>query len=130
MKKLLFLASLFLLTSAYKPKEITWIAIGDSITYLNDHQNETGNRITKGYMTRFSRKNYLIFISSIKGHNGWTSGGIADKIETLGLTSADVYSPFFLEQTIGGKGDQLVKYLIIKTILAAKTFVWFLQNYY
>ncbi|RZK46852.1 MAG: SGNH/GDSL hydrolase family protein, partial [Pedobacter sp.] len=27
-----------------KPK--TWVAIGDSITYLNDHQDETGNRIT------------------------------------------------------------------------------------
>ena len=28
------------------------------------------------------------------GHNGWTSGGIADKIETLNLEKADVYSVF------------------------------------
>ncbi len=29
-----------------------WIAIGDSFTYLNDHPNETGGRITKGYLDR------------------------------------------------------------------------------
>lgn len=29
-----------------------WCAIGDSFTYLNDHLNETGNRVTKGYITR------------------------------------------------------------------------------
>lgn len=29
-----------------------WCAIGDSFTYLNDHLDETGNRLTKGYLTQ------------------------------------------------------------------------------
>lgn len=29
-----------------------------------------------------------------QGHNGWTSGGIADKIESLGLVKSDIYSVF------------------------------------
>jgi hypothetical protein len=29
-----------------------------------------------------------------QGHNGWTSGGIADNIESLGIIPADVYSVF------------------------------------
>ena len=29
-----------------------------------------------------------------QGHNGWTSGGIAKEIETLGIVKADVYSVF------------------------------------
>ena len=35
---------------------------------------------------------YIKFIN--QGHNGWTSGGIAEKINELGLVSADVYSVF------------------------------------
>jgi hypothetical protein len=31
-------------------KEVKWTAIGDSITYLNNHLNETGNRTQKGYL--------------------------------------------------------------------------------
>jgi hypothetical protein len=69
------------------------VAIGDSITYLNEHPNETGNRVTKGYMTRVKeRLPYINYIN--QGHNGWTSGGIAESIEKLGLTKADVYSVF------------------------------------
>lgn len=56
MKKFLLLVALFFLFTSFTKKEITWVAIGDSITYLNDHQNETGNRITKGYMTRVVEK--------------------------------------------------------------------------
>jgi hypothetical protein len=37
---------------SFKKKPVSWVAIGDSITYLNDHLDETGNRVTKGYMTR------------------------------------------------------------------------------
>ncbi|RYG05306.1 MAG: SGNH/GDSL hydrolase family protein [Chitinophagaceae bacterium] len=29
-----------------------------------------------------------------QGHNGWTSGGIAEKIEELGISTADVYTIF------------------------------------
>jgi lysophospholipase L1-like esterase len=93
MKKLLFLFLLFTIISSFSPKKITWVAIGDSITYLNEHQNETGNRITKGYMTMVTEKlPHIEYIN--QGHNGWTSGGIAEKIEMLNLTKADVYSVF------------------------------------
>ena len=93
MKKLLFLIAVVIVITACSPKKITWVAIGDSITYLNEHKDETGNRITEGYMTRVVEKlPYVTYIN--QGHNGWTSGGIADKIETLGLKKADVYSVF------------------------------------
>ncbi|MEO6452449.1 MAG: SGNH/GDSL hydrolase family protein, partial [Ginsengibacter sp.] len=68
-----------------------WVAIGDSITYLNEHLNETGNRLTKGYLTRVTEKlPHVHYIN--KGYNGWTSGGIAGAIEKLDLPKADVYS--------------------------------------
>src|SRR5438105_13597739 len=93
MKKLLLMIAVFCIISSFVPKEITWIAIGDSITYLNEHTAETGNRITKGYMTRVAEK--LPNIRYInQGHDGWTSGDIADSIEQLGLKKADVYSVF------------------------------------
>ncbi len=93
MKKLSLLLSVIFLFSSFSSKKIIWVAIGDSITYLNDHQNETGNRITKGYMTLVKEKLPNIdFIN--QGHNGWTSGGIAAKIDDLNLVKADVYSIF------------------------------------
>ncbi|MCE7040521.1 SGNH/GDSL hydrolase family protein [Dyadobacter sp. CY312] len=93
MKKLLLLSICILIYSAFAPRKITWVAIGDSITYLNDHQNETGNRVTKGYMTLITEKfPHVTYIN--KGYNGWTSVNIADKIETLGLEKADVYTVF------------------------------------
>jgi len=88
---ILFLPICFLFSFTHK--EISWIAIGDSITYLNDHPNETGNRITKGYMTLVTKKLPYIHYTN-KGYNGWTSGGIAVSIDKLGLTKADVYSVF------------------------------------
>jgi hypothetical protein len=51
MKKLLILIIALFVFSSFTEKEITWIAIGDSITYLNDHPDETGYRVTKGYLT-------------------------------------------------------------------------------
>ncbi len=74
-------------------KELSWLALGDSITYLNDHLNETGNRVSKGYMTRVSeRLPNIHFIN--QGHNGWTVVRIAKEIETLKLEKADVFSVF------------------------------------
>jgi lysophospholipase L1-like esterase len=93
MKKKLLLFLFIGIFSSFSPKKITWVAIGDSITYLNDHPNETGNRITKGYMTRIVEK-LPEFEYINQGHNGWTSVRIAEKIETLGLAKADVYSVF------------------------------------
>lgn len=93
MKKLLLLLLLVSLFSSFSIKKMTWVAVGDSITYLNEHPNETGNRITKGYMTLVVGK-LPNFEYINQGHNGWTSGLIAEKIETLNLIKADVYSVF------------------------------------
>jgi len=93
MKKQLLVLLYFFIILSFKPKEISWVALGDSITYLNDHQNETGNRISKGYMARVKEKLDHIHYTN-QGHNGWTSGRIADSIEKLGLKKADVYSVF------------------------------------
>lgn len=93
MKKFFLLVAVGLIAYAFTPKKITWVAIGDSITYLNEHTDETGNRVTKGYMTRVTKKlPYVHYIN--QGHNGWTSGGIAKEIENLGIVKADVYSVF------------------------------------
>lgn len=93
MKKLLFLFPLFLLVSSFSGKELVWTAIGDSITYLNEHPEETGNRILKGYMTRVTDKlPYIKYIN--QGHNGWTAGRIAEKINQLDLRKSDIYSVF------------------------------------
>ncbi|GAB3940339.1 hypothetical protein GCM10028805_01940 [Spirosoma harenae] len=93
MKNLFVLTSLVCLLSSFDHKEMTWVALGDSITYLNDHQNETGNRITKGYMTQVTEKLPYIRYTN-QGHNGWTAVKIAQEIDKLGLTKADVYSVF------------------------------------
>jgi len=82
---------LFVLCSFAAP--LKWVAIGDSITYLNEHPDETGNRITTGYMKLVCAKRPDIEYVN-KGYNGWTSGDIASKIETLGLEKADIYSVF------------------------------------
>lgn len=85
--------TLLLLLSFYDQREMTWVAIGDSITYLNEHQDQTGNRVTKGYMTRVCETlPHIRYIN--KGHNGWTSGNIAESIDKIGLTKADIYSVF------------------------------------
>lgn len=93
LQKMLFAVAIFCIITSFSKKEITWVAIGDSITYLNEHPDETGNRITKGYMTRVVEKLPNIHYTN-QGHNGWTSGGIAEKFDELGVTKADVYSVF------------------------------------
>jgi lysophospholipase L1-like esterase len=78
---------------SFSHRPLKWVAIGDSITYLNDHQNETGNRVTKGYMTRVTEKLPYISVTN-QGHNGWTAARIANEIENLGLEKADIYTIF------------------------------------
>ena len=63
---------IFCIITSFDKKEINWVAIGDSITYLNDHTNETGNRITKGYITMVIEKLPHIHYMN-QAHNGWTS---------------------------------------------------------
>lgn len=75
------------------PEKITWVALGDSITYLNDHLDETGNRVTKGYMTLITEQ--LPHVEYINhGYNGWTAVGIAAQLGELHLPKADIYSVF------------------------------------
>ncbi len=94
MKRLLLIIVFAALTiTSFTKKEITWTAIGDSITYLNEHPDETTNRITKGYMTMVMEKLPNIHYIN-QGHNGWTSEGIAKEAGSLGLTKAEVYSVF------------------------------------
>jgi len=94
MKKIIFfLIALAGLLCAFQPKEIEWVAIGDSITYLNDHPAETANRVTKGYMTRVVEKLPNIHYTN-QGHNGWTAVRIATEIEKLGIGKADIYTVF------------------------------------
>lgn len=93
MKRLVWLIAIGIMANSFAPRKITWVAIGDSITYLNDHRNETGNRVTKGYMTRVVEELPNVHYIN-QGHNGWTSEGIAKEIENLGIVKADVYSVF------------------------------------
>jgi len=93
MRKIILISFFGFLFLGLQPRQITWVAIGDSITYLNEHLDETGNRVTSGYMTRVVKKIPDIHYSN-QGHNGWTVVKIATEIESLGLTKADVYSIF------------------------------------
>lgn len=89
----LFVVGVALCTPVFAQTPRTWVAIGDSITYLNDHLDETGHRVTKGYVTRVVEAlPNVAFVN--QGHNGWTAARIADAIDTLGLTRADIYSVF------------------------------------
>lgn len=90
--RLIVLVLVFHLT-AFTPGVITWTAVGDSITYLNDHLDETGNRVTAGYMAKVVVQHPNIKYIN-QGHNGWTTVGIAKEIENLGLIKTDVYSIF------------------------------------
>ena len=92
-KKILLFALAACLLVSFKQKQLKWVAIGDSITYLNDHSDETGNRVKKGYLTMVTEM--LPNIKYVnKGFNGWTSGRIAENINGLGIEKADIYSVF------------------------------------
>ncbi|RXK46558.1 SGNH/GDSL hydrolase family protein [Aquirufa rosea] len=93
MKKFLFLFAFVLLHSSFVSKEKTWVAIGDSITYLNEHPDETGNRISKGYMTRVV-EDLPQFRYINKGFNGWTAVKIATDWDKLNIPVADIYTVF------------------------------------
>lgn len=93
MKKLLFCITFLVILSSFEKQKIKWVAIGDSITALNEQLEKTENRVTKGFMTRVVEK--LPHISYVnKGYGGWTSKILANKINEIGLESADVYTVF------------------------------------
>ncbi|MET3978749.1 lysophospholipase L1-like esterase [Mucilaginibacter sp. UYP25] len=94
MKKLFTLIILIIITTSFAPqKQLTWTAIGDSITYMNGRPELSKNRISRGYMDDVVDKlPYVKYVNN--GHSGWTAKGIADNINNLGLVKSDVYSVF------------------------------------
>ncbi len=87
------LISILILLVSFQEPEKSWVALGDSITYINDHLEETDNRVTKGYMTQVTEKlSHIKYIN--KGYNGWTVLQIANKWETLEIPKADIYTVF------------------------------------
>jgi lysophospholipase L1-like esterase len=87
------------------PKEITWTAIGDSFTYLNDHLNESNDRVTKGWITRVTEQVPGLTYTN-QGHNYWTTVEIAAKIDKFDLQPSDVYT-IFLGTNDWGNGIKL-----------------------
>ncbi|HEY4108726.1 SGNH/GDSL hydrolase family protein [Puia sp.] len=79
--------------ASFTHRPITWVAIGDSITYLNDHPNETGNRLTKGYLTDVVEKLDYVHYLNI-GRNGWTTQNFARSIDKIEIPAGDVYTIF------------------------------------
>ncbi len=72
---------------------VRWEVIGDSITYLNDHLDETYHRVSRGYMTRVRDALPLVQYFN-RGGNGWTAGVVADNLDLLDIGPAEVYSIF------------------------------------
>lgn len=84
---------LFMLSSFHIQKELNWMAIGDSITFLDGHPGESNNRTTKGYMERVVDKLPYIHYAN-HGHNGWTSSRMAGAINSINLEKATIYTIF------------------------------------
>lgn len=93
MKQQLSILVICLSIFSFKPKPVKWAAIGDSITYLNDHPEETGNRVSKGYLSRVTME-LRSFTYINKGYNGWTAWAIAGRFNSLEMPKADIYTVF------------------------------------
>jgi lysophospholipase L1-like esterase len=88
------------------------VALGDSITYLNDHPKETYYRVRKGYMTRVCEQlPDLKYINH--GYNGWTAVRIAQIINELNIQSAELYTIFLgtNDWWAGHKAGKLTDYI-------------------
>jgi lysophospholipase L1-like esterase len=94
MKKIIACCIVLLFMAFAEPhRPLTWVAIGDSITYLNDHPDETGHRLTKGYLTDVVEKlDYIHYLNH--GHNGWTTQNFSRSIDKIGIPAGDVYTVF------------------------------------
>lgn len=94
MKKIFALLMISAALISFAPrKELSWMAIGDSITYLNGKPELTKNRITKGYMDRVAEQLPYVHYKNC-GMGGWTAKSVVDNINNLGLEKADIYSVF------------------------------------
>lgn len=90
---LLFITAVVVAFAMLTHRSRTWVAIGDSITYLNDHPGETGHRMTRGYLADVVEK-----LPSIRclnyGRNGWTTKDFARQIDNIGIPAGDIYTVF------------------------------------
>jgi lysophospholipase L1-like esterase len=68
-------------------KVVRWCAIGDSFTYLNDHLNETGSRLTRGYVSRVCDE-----IPYLKVKNMGINGSTTQNWLTVRMRKADIYT--------------------------------------
>jgi lysophospholipase L1-like esterase len=93
MKKLVCLLIIGAAQTAFTHRTVVWVAIGDSITYLNDHPDETKNRMTRGYLTDITEKLPYIHYNN-QGRNGWTTTNFADSWDKLKIPSGDVFTLF------------------------------------
>jgi lysophospholipase L1-like esterase len=88
----LFLAfAILFLGFTHRP--VNWVAVGDSITYLNDHRDETKYRLGKGYLTDVTEKLPWLHYEN-QGRNGWTVRRFAQKIDSLNIPAGDIYTVF------------------------------------
>ncbi|QKJ29768.1 SGNH/GDSL hydrolase family protein [Mucilaginibacter mali] len=92
-RSILLIVFLFVCTSCAPKKELSWAAIGDSITYLDGHPEEANNRTTLGYMARVCEELPNIHYINY-GHNGWTTARMAAAIEGLNVMKADIYTVY------------------------------------
>jgi lysophospholipase L1-like esterase len=89
----LLLSSILLFLASFTRHPLHWVAIGDSITYLNEHLDETGNRVTKGYLTDVTGQLPYLHYDN-QGRNGWTTDGFAKNWDKLNIPAGDVYTVF------------------------------------
>ncbi|HXD79746.1 MAG TPA: SGNH/GDSL hydrolase family protein [Puia sp.] len=93
MKRILFFALMIPILTGFQHRPVVWVAVGDSITYLNDHPDETKFRIHKGYLTDVTEKIPWLQYRN-QGRNGWTVQRFATEIDSLHIPAGDVYTVF------------------------------------
>ena len=93
MRRILPALAIAVFFMGFTHRPLTWVAVGDSITYLNDHPDETKNRVSKGYLTDATGKlRYLHYLN--QGRNGWTVQRFARMIDSLNIPAGDIYTVF------------------------------------
>src|SRR5579863_8950422 len=93
MKRWISFAVIGFFLTGFSHRPLNWVAIGDSITYLNDHPDETKNRVHKGYLTDVTEKLPYLHYDN-QGRNGWTIQRFARMIDSLNIPVGDIYTVF------------------------------------
>ena len=93
MKKIFPLSILLLLLAGFSHRPMNWVAIGDSITYLNDHPDETKRPHQQGVSDRCNRKAPLSPLYQ-PGPQRLDRPAIRRKIDSLNIPVGDIYTVF------------------------------------